>query len=992
MTTVKLSYGTQVVTLHTVPTIRVNIGAQQGPRGIQGLKGDTGDTGPQPALSNDTPAALGNAAAGVGTSASRADHVHPLIGVVTLSVNGLATPAILQAALDNAAAIAALGGSLADVAFSGAYADLSGRPSLAGVALSGAYGDLSGRPTLAAVATSGAYGDLSGKPTLGTSAALDVASSLDASPTQVVKGDDSRLVTGIVSTLSALTSGLASVVSAVAALVTGVSTVFGRAGVVVAAVGDYSTTLISDASSYAGASLTATLNTIKASLDALVVFMGALRTTNPNGSTYHLYIAAGGSDANNGLTSGAPIQTLARLVAIFPILCYGAVVIHLDGASRDITTFTVPPRVALSHYCPVIVLGDGASQSGQDGMTVVASGTAGAGTTDLSVVFASGSADLYTNYTFEWAAGTANAGQRATILYSTTAAVFGACRWKSTPTVGDAFRILKPSTIFTYTDTCTFASGIGYDQVNSPLVLANVTFSDTASATTAASPTRHVRLPRCVVVAYGVHVLAGALMPTESYVHAGWLSTNSNGVELVPGQLTPWGTTTACSFVTTAFADLGVDPSLWNGWGVSAPNAANSQRTPIVWDRTWYTGVWGGDYGYIGAGSAFFATGGGVTANGATNGGKLVFAGGSYGNLQSQAVARRSVTSSKTSAGNAFRISCVATGLQILPGSYLEFGELNVSGTSGSSVLIDQSGGTVYAPLASTGLTLSTAGGRGWRMNNHARAHVVTSASSPVSITFSGSGQGIELNNKSDMVGFNHLAVVNGVINANYGCSWCTTAASATVISCTGMTFVGSRIDQQGTGGGATSSWTVTAATTATRALYFTQNSQLNIQDIQFTISGYVQIDKDSPSCISGAVGTSTVNSTGTIAGLFVDYGAKCNMGGVSGGTFAVTQSTAALSAVRLRGELICNNANFSASGTTYGCYHGGGGVLRVNGQPSNISGTTNDFLDEVSTSNAYADTLLSTADSCLFRGQHPLGVASLTTAPTGASFVQRIA
>jgi hypothetical protein len=46
---------------------------------------------------------------------------------------------------------------------------------------------------LAGVATSGAYGDLSGRPTLGTAAPLDVAAAGDASASQVVKGNDSRL-------------------------------------------------------------------------------------------------------------------------------------------------------------------------------------------------------------------------------------------------------------------------------------------------------------------------------------------------------------------------------------------------------------------------------------------------------------------------------------------------------------------------------------------------------------------------------------------------------------------------------------------------------------------------------------------------------------------------------------------------------------------------------------------------------------------------------
>lgn len=56
--------------------------------------------------------------------------------------------------------------SLATVATSGNYSDLSGTPTLAAVATSGAYSDLSGTPTLATVATSGSYNDLSNKPAI----------------------------------------------------------------------------------------------------------------------------------------------------------------------------------------------------------------------------------------------------------------------------------------------------------------------------------------------------------------------------------------------------------------------------------------------------------------------------------------------------------------------------------------------------------------------------------------------------------------------------------------------------------------------------------------------------------------------------------------------------------------------------------------------------------------------------------------------------------
>lgn len=55
--------------------------------------------------------------------------------------------------------------SLATVATTGAYSDVTGTPTLATVATTGAYADVTGTPTLATVATSGSYADLSNKPT-----------------------------------------------------------------------------------------------------------------------------------------------------------------------------------------------------------------------------------------------------------------------------------------------------------------------------------------------------------------------------------------------------------------------------------------------------------------------------------------------------------------------------------------------------------------------------------------------------------------------------------------------------------------------------------------------------------------------------------------------------------------------------------------------------------------------------------------------------------
>ena len=73
--------------------------------------------------------------------------------------------------------------SLATVATSGLYSDLSGTPTLATVATSGLYSDLSGTPTLATVATSGLYSDLSGTPMLATVATSGLYSDLSGTPT-----------------------------------------------------------------------------------------------------------------------------------------------------------------------------------------------------------------------------------------------------------------------------------------------------------------------------------------------------------------------------------------------------------------------------------------------------------------------------------------------------------------------------------------------------------------------------------------------------------------------------------------------------------------------------------------------------------------------------------------------------------------------------------------------------------------------------------------
>lgn len=72
-----------------------------GPKGDKGDKGDTGATGSPPPLGTATPQALGTAAAGTATNASREDHVHPLptprlalVGTYSVGESGLITLAL----------------------------------------------------------------------------------------------------------------------------------------------------------------------------------------------------------------------------------------------------------------------------------------------------------------------------------------------------------------------------------------------------------------------------------------------------------------------------------------------------------------------------------------------------------------------------------------------------------------------------------------------------------------------------------------------------------------------------------------------------------------------------------------------------------------------------------------------------------------------------------------------------------------------------------
>jgi hypothetical protein len=83
--------------------------------------------------------------------------------------DALGDDANFSTTVTNSLALKANTSALSTVAFSGAYSDLTGKPTF-----DGTYASLTGKPTLATVATTGSYNDLLNKPTLfdGTYASL----------------------------------------------------------------------------------------------------------------------------------------------------------------------------------------------------------------------------------------------------------------------------------------------------------------------------------------------------------------------------------------------------------------------------------------------------------------------------------------------------------------------------------------------------------------------------------------------------------------------------------------------------------------------------------------------------------------------------------------------------------------------------------------------------------------------------------------------------
>jgi hypothetical protein len=310
----------------------------------------------------------------------------------------------------------------------------------------------------------------------------------------------------------------------------------------------------------------------------------------------HIYLsAANGNDVNTGVISASPVATTVRAFGLIPGVISGPVVIHVGDGSYDWSK--LPRPVQLNSDARIWIIGDGAGVG--DGFSVVATDTAGAGTSANQIVTTALSPLLnaYQSYTLEMTSGSAN-GYRRTITENTAGAssVLSPARQFEqqdgftlvNPAPGDTFRIVRPAALFTsIAGEATLFGGIGSGDAWAPLMLVNLAF-DTNDG--------RVSIDDCTVYGAGIE----------------WRGSNHPHMTNVRGSFGAWDHildayyTVPFSYSMSVakaawFNDIGLGTGLenlakWRGWGWSAPDirAANFSYSEINNCTISMLGVFGG--------------------------------------------------------------------------------------------------------------------------------------------------------------------------------------------------------------------------------------------------------------------------------------------------------------------------------------------------------------------------------------------------------------
>lgn len=270
-------------------------------------------------------------------------------------------------------------------------------------------------------------------------------------------------------------------------------------------------------------------------------------------ATTHVYVATTGNDSNAG-TIAAPKATLAGAYALLPKFLAGAFVVHFATGTYNFAT--APAHAEDTQAGFIVLIGDGASQAGDDGFTTMSTGTANTGSSLGTFVTTGGlTASALVGYTIEITSGAA-VGCRRLINENTTTDIN--LDYPLTDSSGTAvsaasgvtYRIIKPAVTFTTSAVTTVG---GYTPLSYGRAVHLV-----QCRTSGNIGTQGTRMT-CF---YGVE-LGGTCM-LSGPAAAGMLTYPVSTAKSCSNEL-PWETQNA---IVTA-AGLTGNTLKWEGWGVS---------------------------------------------------------------------------------------------------------------------------------------------------------------------------------------------------------------------------------------------------------------------------------------------------------------------------------------------------------------------------------------------------------------------------------------
>ncbi len=288
-----------------------------------------------------------------------------------------------------------------------------------------------------------------------------------------------------------------------------------------------------------------------------------------------LYVSAlNGSDSNTGLSPSSPLASIVAAEALLPSIITTRVRIHIGRAGLGSESYAFPSFRRRELRGDIVLVGDGAGQSGAAGVSVIevlpstAAEAPDSGQGSVQVAGTGWTVNAFENKTIEILSGAA-AGDRKMINSNTATRIYVDGPFSQPVANGDLFRITGPTAVIGVPDVAVGESilveGCGtpdtsstVERLNSSFVLMNIGFTPVSP-----SGTVGFNMKNSAVCFFGVEI-SGATT----------IQIRTDGSSLSIGQN---ATDATRALGVYGFSDLGAPNSnSWLGWGFGSPGASGA--------------------------------------------------------------------------------------------------------------------------------------------------------------------------------------------------------------------------------------------------------------------------------------------------------------------------------------------------------------------------------------------------------------------------------